>query len=180
MTPLTAEETELAKRLWSVLIAENQRLRRSENITHARMDIGNLLAVLDAHLESTDTELEADDAAVVEVIRERNWQTTPNTVEPPPEVHALQTALAQAIAQGCTCDHLYGATCNIHRLENPAGIQEAVDHLKALEDAARFMRDFLAQLEGDDEGDPLKALRLSFHKPLHAKLDAALKGVRNV
>ena len=94
-------------------------------------------------------------------------------------IEALQSALTQAISQGCTCDHLYGATCNIHRLAIPAGIQEAVAHLKALEEAARFTKEFLLKLEGPDASDPLRSIRQHFHKPLHAKLDAALKGVRN-
>jgi hypothetical protein len=93
---------------------------------------------------------------------------------------ASTAALAKAIRQGCTCDHLYGSTCNIHQLETPAGIQEAVDHLKALEEAVRFVKEFLLKLEGPEEFDPLRAIRQRTHKPLHAKLDAALKGVRNV
>jgi hypothetical protein len=105
---------------------------------------------------------------------------TLKTADPPPEIHALQAALAQAISQGCTCDHLYGAMCNIHRLATPAGIQEAVDHLKALEEAVLFVKQFLLNLEGADCGDPLRDIRKRCHAPLHAKLDAALKGVRNV
>jgi hypothetical protein len=99
--------------------------------------------------------------------------------EPPPEIDALQAALAQAISQGCTCDHLYGATCNIHRLETPAGIEEAVEHLKALEEAASVMKQYLLRLE-DPRSDPLLwKIRRDFHAPLHATLDAALKGVPN-
>ena len=92
---------------------------------------------------------------------------------------ARTAALAQAISRGCTCDHLYGSTCNTPRLATPAGIQEAVDHLKALEEAVRFTKDFLLVIENHKSG-ALTKLHKYFHAPAHAKLDAALKGVPNV
>ena len=53
--------------------------------------------------------------------------------------------------------------------------------LKALEEAAHFVKDWLMTLEEYiDADDPLSELRMRIHAPLHAKLDAALKGVPNV
>ena len=91
-------------------------------------------------------------------------------------IEALQSTLAQAISRGCTCDHLYGASCNIHRLETEAGIEEAVAHLKALEEAAIFTKQFVQELEQDETDDPSALGR--FGESLHAKLDVALTNVK--
>lgn len=95
-------------------------------------------------------------------------------------IESLHTTLAQAISRGCTCDYLYGATCGIHKLGTEAGIKAAVEHLKALEEAARFVRQFLLNYEAEAKNQIIRDLLAIYHKPLHTKLDAALKGVPNV
>jgi hypothetical protein len=109
-----------------------------------------LFADLEGSIESTECLLDKPEDRLYHA-EDRTWWRREGfslkAADPPPEIHALQSALAQAIRQGCICDQLYGATCNIHRLETPAGIQEAVDHLKALEEAVRFTKEFLQKQE---------------------------------
>jgi hypothetical protein len=88
------------------------------------------------------------------------------------EVSRLQTSIVQAFRKLGISP--WG------RLDTFPGVEAAVDHLKALEDAVLFTQDFLARLEGTDPEDPLFEIRRRFHAPLHEKLDAALKGVSNV
>lgn len=53
-------------------------------------------------------------------------------------------------------------------------ILAAPDMYEALE----FVKAFFTKLEGDDWGDPLRAMRAKYHAPVHAKIDAALAKAR--
>jgi hypothetical protein len=54
--------------------------------------------------------------------------------------------------------------------------RDAIDKMKRMEKSLLFIRQWFKNLEdGTDDDDPLKAIRLRFHAPVHQAIDEALK-----
>lgn len=71
-----------------------------------------------------------------------------------------------------------GLEKRIEELESKLKIADTSNkrRLLALQHALEYVKDFLVSLEnGTPEDDPLRAMRVRFHKSLHEAIDAALK-----
>lgn len=179
--PLTAEDIRLKnleicrrvlRRCHPSQVEELELLRLSD-LSDTPFDVISALAWAYDHIDKINA-IAGDNVEALQLARALLSKTSIDNEHLLQERGTLWITVAQAIREGCTCDHLYGATCKIHRLETAPGVQEAVDYLKALENAVRFTKQFLVKLEGTNVDDPLFAMRRRFHAPLHAELDAAL------